>query len=110
MSLPSVLMGAAHRIDEVAGRTTWNADDYGPEVAAHVHVGATPAQFAAYMDEHGWPSFVVRNVLDALMADSGLTMRSLSSRIDPVLAATPTPCPASESRLSPDTSAGSSTR
>ena len=91
MSLPSVLMGAAHRIDEVAGRTTWNADDYGPEVAAHVHVGATPAQFAAYMSEHGWPSFVVRNVLDALMADTGLTMRSLSSRVDPVLAATPTP-------------------
>ena len=106
MSLPSVLMGAAHRIDEVAGRTTWNVDDYGPEVAAHVHVGATQAQFAAYMGEHGWPSFVVRNVLDALMADAGLTMRSLSSRVDPVLATTPTPCLSLGITVEPDSCAG----
>ena len=91
MSLPSVLMGAAHRIDEVAGRTTWNADDYGPEVAAHVHVGAANADFEAFIAEKGWPSFVVRNVLDALTADVGLTMSSISSRVTPVLATVPTP-------------------
>ena len=46
MNLVATLMGAAHRIDSVSGRCTWNADDYGPEVAAHVHLGETAEAFA----------------------------------------------------------------
>ena len=40
MTLPCALMGAAHRVDSVHGRTIWNVDDYGPEVAQHVHAGS----------------------------------------------------------------------
>jgi 4-hydroxy-tetrahydrodipicolinate reductase len=45
MTLPCALMGAAHQVDSVHGRTTWNVDDYGPEVALHVHAGSTVEEF-----------------------------------------------------------------
>jgi 4-hydroxy-tetrahydrodipicolinate reductase len=89
MTLPSVLMGAAHRVHSVHGRTRWNVDDYGPEVAAHVHAGWTPDEFEAHVAEHGWPSFVVRNTVDALVADAGLTPGEVRSSVTPVLAVEP---------------------
>ncbi|MBV8735446.1 MAG: hypothetical protein JO321_14530 [Solirubrobacterales bacterium] len=91
MTLPSALMGAAHRVDSVHGRTTWNVDDYGPEVAQHVHAGSTLEQFEAHVAREGWPSFVVRNTVDALVADAGLTTAKMESSVAPVLAATDTP-------------------
>ena len=38
-------------IESVSGRCVWNADDYAPEVAAHVRLAETPAQFATHMDQ-----------------------------------------------------------
>jgi hypothetical protein len=90
MTLPCALMGAAHRVDSVHGRTTWNVDDYGPEVAAHVHAGATLEEFETHVAAHGWPSFVVRNTVDALVADAGLTADGVSTSVRPVLADTDT--------------------
>lgn len=89
MTLPSVLMGAAHRVDSVQGRARWNVDDYGPEVAAHVHAGWSPEQFAEHVAVHGWPSFVVRNTVDALVADAGLTPAEALSSVAPVIATKP---------------------
>jgi 4-hydroxy-tetrahydrodipicolinate reductase len=86
MNLVAVLMGAAHRIDSVAGRCTWNADDYGPEVARHVHLGETPEAFERHLALEGWPDFVVRSTLEALVADCGLTVASLTPFVEPVLA------------------------
>lgn len=91
LTLPSVLMGAAHRVDSVHGRTTWNVDDYGPEVAQHVHAGATPEEFEAHLAESGWPSFVVRNTVDALVADAGLTPAKVETSVGPVIASADTP-------------------
>ena len=91
MTLPSVLMGAAHRVDSVSGRTRWNVDDYGLEVAEHVHAGATLDEFDAHVAAHGWPSFVVRNTVDALVADAGLTPGEVETEVTPVLASEPTP-------------------
>jgi 4-hydroxy-tetrahydrodipicolinate reductase len=91
MTLPCALMGAAHRVDSVHGRTTWNVDDYGPEVAQHVHAGTTVDQFEAHVASEGWPSFVVRNTLDALVADAGLTEADVETSVRPVLAPTETP-------------------
>jgi hypothetical protein len=91
MTLPSVLMGAAHRVDSLSGRTRWNVDDYGPEVAEHVHAGSTLDQFEAHVAEHGWPSFVVRNTVDALVADAGLTPGEVKTAVTPVIASEPTP-------------------
>ena len=73
LNLVATLMGAAHRIDSVEGRCTWNADDYGPEVAAHVHLGESREAFDRHLAEHGWPDFVVRSNLEALVAAAGLT-------------------------------------
>ncbi|MGK0171949.1 MAG: hypothetical protein ACI9W2_003683 [Gammaproteobacteria bacterium] len=91
MKLVSTLMGAAHRIDSVNGRCIWNADDYGPEVAAHVHLGETPEQFAAYLEKYGWPEFVARPNLEVLIADSRLTVAEVTSTVEPVLATRDTP-------------------
>ena len=91
LTLPAVLMGAAHRVESVHGRTTWNVDDYGPEVAQHVHAGATPEEFEAHVAKSGWPSFVVRNTLEALVADAGLTPANVETSVVPVIAAADTP-------------------
>lgn len=90
MNLVGTLMGAAHRIDSVFGRCTWNADDYGPEVAQHVHIGETKAEFDRYLRDHGWPDFVSRATLEALIADVGLTPRAVRPSVAPVLAESPT--------------------
>lgn len=88
MTLPSVLMSAAHRVDSVYGRTTWNVDDYGPEVAHHQHAGETAQELEDHVADQGWPSFVVRNTVDALVADAGLTPRSVETSVRPVIAET----------------------
>jgi hypothetical protein len=91
MTLPCALMGAAHRVDSVHGRTTWNVDDYGPEVAQHVQAGFTREEFESHVERNGWPSFVVRNTVDALVADAGLTPAKVTTSVQPVLASRPTP-------------------
>jgi hypothetical protein len=91
MTLPCVLMAAAHRVASVHGRTTWNVDDYGPEVAEHVHAGTTPEEFEAHLKRNGWPSFVVRNTVDALVADAGLSPAQVETSVRPVLAVADTP-------------------
>jgi 2,4-diaminopentanoate dehydrogenase len=92
MNMVSLLMGAAHRIDAVIGRTTWNVNDYGPEVARHVRVGDTAEEFERLLQQEGWPSFVVRNTLDALAADVGLTTVGADASVRPVVADSPRPC------------------
>ncbi len=91
MSLVSVLMGAAHRVDSVDGRASWNADDYGPNVGREMHLDEAPDEFEAFLAEHGRPSFVVENTLDALLADLGLTKKCSISSVVPVIAEADTP-------------------
>ncbi len=91
MKQVAVLMGAAHRIDVVRGRCSWNADDYGPAVAAHVHLGQQPEAFRRHVQQHGWPDFVARATLEALVADTRLTVREVSSAVEPVIATADTP-------------------
>jgi hypothetical protein len=86
LNLVTTLLGASHRIEAVSGRCTWNADDYGPEVARHVHLGETPEEFDRFVEEHGWPDFVVRSNLEALVASAGLTTGSVSASVRPVVA------------------------
>lgn len=90
LNLVATLMGAAHRIESVSGRCTWNADDYGPEVAAHVHLGETREEFERYLAQHGWPDFVVRSNLEALIASAGLQAETVTPSVRPVLAETDT--------------------
>ncbi len=49
LHLVGTLLGAAHRVERVTGHCRWNADDYGPEVAAHVHVGERAEDFDRYV-------------------------------------------------------------
>lgn len=86
VNLVAVLMGSAHRIDAVNGEATWNVDDYGPEVARDQRVGDTLEDFQAWLGHAGRPPTWGRNVLEALLAWSGMTATSVTSRTDPVVA------------------------
>ena len=89
MHLVGCLLGAAHRIDSVEGRCSWNADDYGPEVARHVHLGESRADFERHLAEDGWPDFVVRATLEALVVDAGFTAAGVRPAVTPVVASEP---------------------
>jgi 4-hydroxy-tetrahydrodipicolinate reductase len=86
LHLVGTLLGASHRVDAVVGFCSWNADDYGPEVTAHVHAGETPEEFERHVAEHGWPDFVARATLEALVAELELTPARISSAVAPVIA------------------------
>jgi 4-hydroxy-tetrahydrodipicolinate reductase len=90
LHLVGTLLGAAHRVDTVEGFCSWNADDYGPEVTSHVHAGKTREEFDSYVERHGWPDFVARANLEALVHELELTPSRTSSEVEPVIAETDT--------------------
>ncbi len=102
LHLVGTLLGASHTVDAVEGRCTWNVDDYGPEVANHVHVGDTAEAFAQHVADQGWPEFVARQNLEALVAELGLTVAEITSRVSPVLATQPTFCQSLNLMVAPD--------
>lgn len=90
VNIVNLLMGAAHRVDSVVGRVSWNVDDYGPEVAADQRVGSTAADFESWVSNAGdRPPTFGRNVLDALVADAGLTIGKITNSTRPEIATEP---------------------
>jgi hypothetical protein len=89
VNLVSLMMGTAHRIDAVTGHASWNVDDYGPEVAQDQRVGNTVEEFDTWLKDATRPPTFGRNVLDALLADTGLTVRSVSTTTRPEIADEP---------------------
>ena len=92
LHLVSTLLGASHHIESVEGHCCWNVDDYGPEVAQHVRVGEMADAFQQYVAKHGWPEFVARNTLEALVSRLGLSVKSITSSVKPVVADKSTTC------------------
>lgn len=101
LHLVACLLGASHRVETVAGRCSWNVDDYGPEVASHVRVGDTTGAFESHVAEHGWPEFVARQTLEALVAKLGLSVAGISSQVAPVVADAPTLCRSLDRTIQP---------
>ncbi|KUI30472.1 hypothetical protein [Mycobacterium sp. GA-2829] len=85
----ALLMGTVHRIDSVSGRASWNVDDFGPELARDQQVGCSVAEFHDWLRDAERPPTFGRNVLDALIADTGLTPTSVTSTTRPDVAAAP---------------------
>ncbi|PXY23148.1 dihydrodipicolinate reductase [Prauserella sp. PE36] len=86
VNIVAMMMGTAHRIDSVVGHASWNVDDYGPEVAGDQQVGKTVEEFHAWLDGATRPPSFGRNVLDALVADVGLTVKSVTTTTRPDVA------------------------
>lgn len=84
LNLISTLLGASHRVDRVTGHCRWNVDDYGPEVAGHLFIGETKAAFEEFVATSGWPEFVARQTLEALVARLGLTVKAITSDVSAV--------------------------
>ncbi|MCV7322784.1 NAD(P)H-dependent amine dehydrogenase family protein [Mycolicibacterium confluentis] len=90
VNMIGLLMGTAHRIDSVSGRASWNVDDFGPELARDQQVGATEAEFQEWLENAQRPPTFGRNVLDALVADTGLTPTSIKTTTRPDIASSAT--------------------
>ena len=92
LHLIGTLLGASHKVEAVEGHCLWNVDDYGPEVAKDVHVSDTPEEFEHHVAVNGWPDFVTRATLEALVDELELSIKSVSSQVKPVVALEPTSC------------------
>jgi len=90
LHLVGTLLGASHKVEAVEGHCSWNVDDYGPQVAGHLHVGEPPEALERHIAEQGWPEFVARATLEALVAELELTVATLTSDVTPLLADEPT--------------------
>lgn len=102
LNLVTTLMGASHRIERVVGRSVWNVDDYGPEVANHLRIGMPRAEFEDYVAESGWPEFVARQTLEAMVARLGLAVERVTSTVSPIVLDTPIACRALGKDVPPD--------
>lgn len=87
VKLVSVVIGSMLQLERVAGRAQWNIDDFGPEVAREFRVGGTREDLQQAASVDGWYSPTVRNTLDALAAEVGLTVERSHARVTPVIAA-----------------------
>jgi hypothetical protein len=92
LNLVTTLLGASHRIDQVIGHSVWNVDDYGPEVARHLHIGTTREEFEQHVADHGWPEFVARQTLEAMISRLGLSIGSINSTVTPLIVVEPVYC------------------
>jgi len=88
VNLVAQMMGAAHRIEAVIGKHTWNPDDYGPEVSRDQRVGDTEEEFLRWQSTADRPPTWGRNILDTLVTGTGLTPARITSTTTPVLAET----------------------
>lgn len=95
----TTLLGAAHRIERVEGHSVWNVDDYGPEVARHLCIGMPRADFERHVAENGWPEFVARQTLEAMIARLGLSVDRISSSVTPLVADVAVDCRALKTRV-----------
>jgi 4-hydroxy-tetrahydrodipicolinate reductase len=86
VNLVGLLMGTAHRIDSVAGRATWNVDEFGPELSRDQRVGNTEQEFDQWLRDADRPPTFGLNVLHALLADTGLTAAQFTLTTKPVIA------------------------
>ncbi len=89
VNIVAMMMGSCHRIESVNGTVSWNVDDYGPEVVSLQQVGTTPEQFDEWLASSSRPPTFGRNVVDALVADVGLTVVTQTTETRPDIAARP---------------------
>ncbi len=86
VSLVAVLMGTAHRIDQVKGLATWNVDDFGAELARDQNVGMTVAEFGDWVSKAQRPPTFGRTALELLARVVGLGIGEASTVTRPELA------------------------
>jgi 2,4-diaminopentanoate dehydrogenase len=92
VNLVNVLLGTAHRIDTVVGLSSFNVDEYGPEVARDQQVGKTPEEFEKWLNAAERPPSFGGNDLDAIVDAAGLTAKAAKRTTRPDIAETEMRC------------------
>jgi 2,4-diaminopentanoate dehydrogenase len=88
-SAVSTLMACAHRITRVHGRSTYDANEYGPEVTEYLHLGVDVDVAAVRIEgayARGEDNVAVQTSLEALAALVGLTPTEHESSGVPLVA------------------------
>ncbi|WP_213878893.1 hypothetical protein [Pseudomonas sp. dw_358] len=80
------LMGTAHRVEAVHGRSQWNVDEFGLEVLRSRHVGKTLAAFRQDTEGQTLPPSFGQNVLGALAHANDFDIAEHRYSLEPVLA------------------------
>lgn len=99
--LVSALLGSAHRVDQVVGLSTFDVDDFGPEIARDQQVGKTAAEFGLWLRETVRPPSFGGNVLDALSSMCRLTVTAAERTTQPIFAEGSMYCRALELEVAP---------
>lgn len=99
--LVSTMLGSAHRVEEVVGLSTFDVDDFGPEIARDQQVGKSAVEFGLWLREAERPPSFGGNVLDALAAMSGWTVTEARRTTQPVFAEVEMHCRALELEVAP---------
>jgi hypothetical protein len=99
--LVSALLGSAHRVDQVVGLSTFDVDDFGPEIARDQQVGKTAAEFGLWLRETERPPSFGGNVLDALASMCRLTVTAAERTTQPIFAEGSMYCRALELDVAP---------
>lgn len=94
VSLVATMLGTAYRIDRVTGASSWNVDDFGPELARDQQVGATVEEFDAWNTGEGRPPTFGETSLHALAVAIGLTPTASRTETRPVVAESVVRCAA----------------
>ncbi len=99
--LVSALLGSAHRVDQVVGLSTFDVDDFGPEIARDQQVGKSAAEFGLWLRETERPPGFGGNVLDALASMCRLTVTDAERMTQPIFAEESMHCRALELDIAP---------
>lgn len=94
VNLVGLLMGTADSIQSVRGLSSFNVDEFGPEIARSYQIGSTVAEFENWLSNAERPPTFGGNDLDAIVASAGLTTLSVATTTRPEIAGSSMACSA----------------
>jgi len=94
VNMVAMLLGTAHRVDSVVGRSTYNLDEYGALLAEDMLVGRSLDDFNAWLATAEQPPSMSANDLHAIAAASGLTVSRYTRTTKPDIGAEDRECKA----------------
>ena len=92
VNLVNVLLGSAHRVETVVGLSSFDVDEFGPELARDQQVGKTVEDFEDWLENSERPPSFGGNCLDEIVAAAGLSVRTASRGTRPAIAETEMEC------------------
>jgi 4-hydroxy-tetrahydrodipicolinate reductase len=91
VNILALLTGASQTIESIFVRQIGNLSQLGPESIKNYHIGNSKEEFNESIREKGVLLFSLKICLEALIADLGLTIKTVEQRMEPIIAETDIP-------------------